>query len=123
MKGRPTGPPIKKVSEQRLSKGEQLLFEAMRPVQPPPPRTPEERVRLRALMQRYSRLKCRQMREMQVRYREAQRGMWAAIDALPHVRRIEAINAEAEDYPEATRVFTDTPLIKGFDKANLAKKV
>lgn len=122
-RGRLKGPPVAQAKEEKMSKKEKLLVEVMRPIKPPPPPSPEEKVRIRAFTQRFSKLKQYQHLEMTKRTNEAIRGMWAAIDALPHDRRVEAINTKAETFPANLRVFTDTPPIKGFDKADLVKKV
>lgn len=114
-----TGPPTKPGKEPKLTAQQQLLLKAIRPVEPPPPPSPAERERLRELMKRYSKLKRLQGIEMEKRRNEARRAMWAAIDAMPHPRRVEAVQAQADELPYGLPVFTHTPPIKGFDLSNL----
>lgn len=99
-----------------------LLAEMMRPMKPLPPLPAEEQQRLRKLMVRYGKLKRLQYLDMELRMNRAKHAMWAAIDALPHNRRVEAVHSKPPPYPDDVRVFTDTPPIKGFDRSNLTKR-
>lgn len=108
--------------DKKLTSKEELILKLIRPLEQPPPHTPEERARLRQLMIRYGKLKWLQTRDMQRRLREADRGIWAALDAMPHHRRVEALTAEAKECKHGIPIFTHTPPIKGFDLTNLKKQ-
>lgn len=97
------------------------LADVLRPIKPPPPRSEEERKKLRVLMQRYGKLKQLQYVELEKRKREFMRAKWAAVDALPHKRRLEALYTKPEKSPPRP-LFTHTPPIKGFNAGDLSKK-
>lgn len=113
------GPPLVGKQDKRLTSKEEFILKLIRPVEQTPSHTPEERARLRELMIRYGKLKRLQTREMQKRLQEADRGIWAALDAMPHNRRVEALTAEAKECKYGIPIFTHTPPIKGFDINNL----
>ena len=117
----PTGPPEIPGKQKKLTPEMELMMKIMRPVEPGPPHTPEERVRLRNLMIRYGKLKRRQHNDFSKRVETARRAMWVAIDAMPHKRRVETLNAESTEPPRPIPVFTHTPPIEGFDIGNLRK--
>lgn len=116
----PTGPP-QFGKQEKLSPESELLLKCLRPVEPGPPHTPEERLRLRDLMIRYGKLKRRQYLEMEIRRERARLATWKAIDAMPHKRRVEAIYTKATEPPRRLPMFTHTPPIEGFDIGNLQK--
>lgn len=93
----------------------------LRPMPKPPARSEEERARLRELMIRYGKLKRRHHIELEKRMRVFLRAKWAAIDALPHNRKIEAIYTEPISFPLNRPIFTDTPPIKGFNAGDLTR--
>lgn len=95
--------------------------EILRPMPRPPPRTEGERVRLRALMIKYGKLKRKQHLELEVRQNEFLRAKWAAIDALPNFRRVQALNADPEEFPLNRPIFSHTPPIPGFDPGEISK--
>ena len=101
---------------------EKEMLEILRPMPRPPPRTPEERVRLRALMIKYGKFMRRQHLQRVKTYNEFKRAKAAAFDALPNYRRVEALASEAGDFPFDMPIFSHTPPIPGFDAANLTRK-
>ncbi len=100
---------------------EKQLLEVMRPMPRPPPRTPEERVRLRALMIKYG----KHRREIHLiherRLNALEHAKACAMDALPNYRRVEALNAPPEGFPADRPLWTHTPPIKGFNAGDLTR--
>lgn len=114
-----TGPPEIPGKPKKLTAEQEFVKKLLRPMEPSPPHSEEERVRLRELMIRYGKLKRLQHNEMAKRREVARHGVWAAIDAMPHKHRVEALNANPSDPPHPIPVFTHTPPIDGFDLGNL----
>ena len=100
---------------------EKRLIDVLRPIARPPGRTDEERKHLRALMIRYGKLARAHHNELQLRAKEFNRAKWAAVDALPHKRRLEALHTENAPMPKNRPLFTETPPIKGFDSGDITK--
>lgn len=100
---------------------EKQLTSWLRPVAPPPPKSEEEKARLRTKMIQYGKFKHAQHIEMEVRMNNFVRAKWAAIDALPNYRRVEALYTEPMEYPINRPRFTDTPPIKGFNSGDITK--
>lgn len=72
-------------------------------------------------MIRYGKFKRMQHIEMAIRTNRFLRAKWAAIDALPHARRVEALFSEPVPLPKNRPILTDTPPIKGFKNAQTTK--
>lgn len=104
-----------------LSGMEKRLTSLLRPVSPPPGKSEEEKVVLRAKMMKYGRFKRAQHIEMEVRMTDFMRAKWAAMDALPNYRRVEAMRLEPREYPKNRPLFTDTPPIKGFNSGDITR--
>lgn len=98
------------------------LIELLRPLARPPPPSEAEQKRLRALMIQFGRLKRRQHLEVELRFNEFRRAKWAAIDALPHARKVEALHTECVPFPINRPIFTHTPPIKGFNSGDMKKR-
>lgn len=117
-----TGPKGRNVEgEGKMTKSHKLMTDILRPVAPPPPRTKEEQTHLRKLMIRYGKIKRKQDIEMKIREREFLRAKWSAINSLPHLRKLEALNTIPEPLPVNTPLMTDTPPIKNFNVASMTK--
>lgn len=104
-----------------MTSAEKRMTALLRPVAPPPPKSEEEKARLRTKMIQYGKLKRAQHLEMEARMRNFMRAKWAAIDALPNYRRVEAMNTAPTQYPRNRPMFTDTPPIKGFNSGDITK--
>lgn len=100
---------------------EKQLTSLLRPVMPPPKKSEAERAELRAKMIKYGKLKRAQHLEMEMRMARFVRAKWAALDAMPNYRRIEAVGMEPKEYPRNRPLFTDTPPIKGFNSGDITK--
>lgn len=94
----------------------------LRPVIPPK-RTPEEQVRLRALMIKYGKFKRKEWLESEMKKNRFTLAKLKALNALPVARRIEALNEEKLSPPPPLNrpLWTHTPPIKGFSLANLTE--
>lgn len=101
---------------------EKLAMEMCRPMPRPPPRTEEERARLRPLMIAYGKYR----RKMHLIHEAKMNGLClakaVAFDALPNARRVEVINMPPEQPPMNRPLFTHTPPIPGFNAGDLTKK-
>jgi len=102
---------------------EKSLEELLRPIVPPPKKSLEERQKLSALMIEYGKMKRRHHIENKIKQQEFLRVKWSAIDALPHHRKVEALETKPTEFPLNRPLPTDTPPIKGFNKGDLVKPV
>lgn len=100
---------------------EKRLTELLRPIAPPPHKSPEEKLAFRQKMIRYGKFKRMQHIEAAIRTNRFLRAKWAAIDALPHARRVEALFTKPVPLPKNRPIWTDTPPIKGFNSAQITK--
>lgn len=100
---------------------EKQLTSLLRPVMPPPKKSPAERAELRVKMIKYGKLKRAQHIEMEMRMARFMHAKWAALDAMPNYRRVEAMAMEPKTYPRNRPIFTDTPPIKGFNSGDITK--
>lgn len=97
------------------------IADLVRPVRPPAPHSEAEQKRLRALMIRYGKLKWEHHRQSEIKVNAFLRAKWAAIDALPHARKVEALTTKAPPFPLNRPLFTETPPIPGFNAGDLTK--
>lgn len=100
---------------------EKRLVELLRPIAPPPQKSPEEKLVFRKKMIRYGKFKRMQHIEMAIRTNRFLLAKWVAIDALPHARRVEALFSESEPLPKNRPIWTDTPPIKEFNSAQVTR--
>lgn len=100
---------------------EKQMMEVLRPMPRPPPRSEEEREKLRALMIRYGKHRRAIHLIHEGRRNAMERAKAVALDALPNYRRIEALTPEPEPLPVDRPLWTHTPPIKGFNAADLTR--
>jgi len=103
------------------SEMDKLNIEMLKPMPKPPPRTSEERVRLRALMIEYGKHRRSVHLQHIAKVNELLRSKAAALDALPNYRRLEAMNSKPETFPLNRPLFTHTPPIDNFNAADLTR--
>lgn len=103
------------------SEVEKKMIEWLRPMPRPPPRTEEEKVRLRALMIEYGKFRRGVFLARTKKQNELMRAKAAAFDALPNYRRFEAITSPYEALPLNRPLMTITPPIPGFNASDLTK--
>jgi hypothetical protein len=96
------------------------LLELARPVLAPPPLPEAERARRRRLMINYGRLKRAEHLESERKVNRFLVAKWSALDALPHLRRVEAMRPRDEEPPLNRPLWTVTPPIgKHFNPGEL----
>lgn len=112
--------PALRVNSKDATAFDKKLLDMLRPIAPPPPLPVEEQKRLREVMVRYGKLKRREHLELEKRANLFQRAMWNALEALPHRRKVEALETEPTQFPLTMPIFTDTPPIDGYNIADNA---
>lgn len=113
--------PSQEYGDSTVGAMEKRMLDILRPVRPPPPKTPEEKAEFREKMIRYGKLKRAQHIDQCVRTNKLLLAKWTAIDALPHKRRVEALFTPPKPLPKNRPLLTDTPPIKGFNGAEMTK--
>lgn len=119
--------PIPKPTRTTPSSGEDARLDAkithlLEPISvPPSPKSIDDKIQLRALMVRYGKLKRRQHLEQETKHNLFHWSRWAALDALPNTRRVEALANDPTPAPKNLPLWTDTPPIPGFNSGAMTK--
>lgn len=100
----------------------EILSQMVRPVFAPKPHSDSERARRRRNMIAYGRLKRADHLADERKANKFLTAKWTAIDALPHIRRVEALSGQPRHKPPDAPIWTSTPPIPGFNVGDLTKK-